>query len=158
MTFKQILMTGLAAGAFISPFAFAEDAEAREYCREYTKTIRVGNHRETGYGTACQQPDGSWMIVSARGSVDPFDALRARNVVIVAQQQPVYYDYGPYYRPVTYYAPVRYYRPRQPTFFFSIGNNRGWDDRWDRRDRWDNDRRDHDDHDNGHHNGGHNRH
>ena len=34
------------------------------YCREYTQTITVGGKRETGYGTACRQPDGSWKIVS----------------------------------------------------------------------------------------------
>lgn len=34
------------------------------YCREYQQDIVVGGQRETGYGTACQQPDGSWQIVS----------------------------------------------------------------------------------------------
>ncbi len=33
------------------------------YCREYQQTIYVGGQEETGYGTACQQPDGSWEIV-----------------------------------------------------------------------------------------------
>lgn len=32
-------------------------------CREYTQTIYVGGRQESGYGTACQQPDGSWKIV-----------------------------------------------------------------------------------------------
>lgn len=34
------------------------------YCREYQQTIYVGGQQETGYGTACQQPDGTWKIVS----------------------------------------------------------------------------------------------
>ena len=34
------------------------------YCREYTQTIYVGGRSESGYGTACQQPDGSWRVVS----------------------------------------------------------------------------------------------
>lgn len=34
------------------------------YCREYQQTITVGGRREDAYGTACQQPDGSWEIVS----------------------------------------------------------------------------------------------
>ena len=34
------------------------------YCREYQQTIYVGGKEETGYGTACQQPDGSWQIQS----------------------------------------------------------------------------------------------
>lgn len=33
------------------------------YCREYTQTIIIGGEKETGYGTACRQPDGSWKIV-----------------------------------------------------------------------------------------------
>ncbi|MBI4031050.1 MAG: glycine zipper 2TM domain-containing protein [Proteobacteria bacterium] len=34
------------------------------YCREYQQTIMVGGQKETAYGTACQQPDGSWEIVN----------------------------------------------------------------------------------------------
>lgn len=32
------------------------------YCREYQQTIYVGGQQEQAYGTACQQPDGSWEI------------------------------------------------------------------------------------------------
>lgn len=32
-------------------------------CREYSQTIYVGGKQESGYGTACQQSDGSWQIV-----------------------------------------------------------------------------------------------
>ncbi len=35
-----------------------------EYCREFQSEIIVGGERERGYGRACQQPDGSWKIVS----------------------------------------------------------------------------------------------
>jgi len=34
------------------------------YCREYTQEINIGGQKQTGYGTACRQPDGSWEIVS----------------------------------------------------------------------------------------------
>lgn len=34
-----------------------------QYCREYQTDIIVGGKKETGYGTACRQPDGSWEIV-----------------------------------------------------------------------------------------------
>lgn len=34
------------------------------YCREYQQTIYVGGQKESGYGTACQQPDGSWKVVN----------------------------------------------------------------------------------------------
>jgi surface antigen len=33
-----------------------------QYCREYETTIVVNGRAETGYGTACRQPDGSWKI------------------------------------------------------------------------------------------------
>ena len=35
-----------------------------KYCREYQQTIYVGGQQETGVGIACEQPDGSWKIVS----------------------------------------------------------------------------------------------
>ena len=34
------------------------------YCREFQQTIVVGGETQSGYGTACRQPDGSWRIVS----------------------------------------------------------------------------------------------
>ena len=33
------------------------------YCREFQTGIIVGGKEQTGYGTACRQPDGSWKIV-----------------------------------------------------------------------------------------------
>ncbi len=47
----------------VSPVRDGEDTSGR-YCREYQQTIYVGGQQETGYGTACKQPDGSWEIVS----------------------------------------------------------------------------------------------
>jgi hypothetical protein len=148
MKFKKLIKTGLLAGALVSPLMFAGNAEASGYCREYQKSIYVGGDRESGYGTACLQPDGSWMITDTRGSVDPFDELRQDNAIIYAQERPVYYRYGPSYRPVTYYVPVRqYYRPR-PLLSFYFGDNdrhrHGWNHwnrgrDWDRHDRWDHD-------------------
>lgn len=37
---------------------------AGRYCREYQQTIVVGGKTQNGYGTACQQPDGSWEVVN----------------------------------------------------------------------------------------------
>lgn len=34
------------------------------YCREYQQTVIVGGQEQSAYGQACQQPDGSWEIVS----------------------------------------------------------------------------------------------
>lgn len=38
--------------------------DSGQYCREFTQKISVGGKTESGYGTACRQPDGSWQIVS----------------------------------------------------------------------------------------------
>jgi surface antigen len=38
-------------------------SSAGRYCREYRQEIYVNGEKQTGYGTACQQPDGSWEIV-----------------------------------------------------------------------------------------------
>ncbi len=34
------------------------------YCREYQQEIFIGGQRETATGTACENPDGTWEIVS----------------------------------------------------------------------------------------------
>ena len=34
------------------------------YCREFQQQVTIGGQTEGAYGTACQQPDGSWQIVS----------------------------------------------------------------------------------------------
>jgi surface antigen len=47
----------------VTPTRDGKDTEGR-YCREYQQTIYVGGEQETGYGIACQQPDGSWEIAS----------------------------------------------------------------------------------------------
>jgi surface antigen len=47
----------------ITPVRDGSDTGGR-YCREYQQTIYVGGQQETGYGIACEQPDGSWEIVS----------------------------------------------------------------------------------------------
>jgi surface antigen len=38
--------------------------QAGQYCREYQSSVRVGGQMQRGYGTACQQPDGSWRVVN----------------------------------------------------------------------------------------------
>lgn len=41
-------------------------ATAQPYCREYQTQTVVGGQVQPSYGTACQQPDGSWKIVSQK--------------------------------------------------------------------------------------------
>ena len=38
-------------------------AQNGAYCREFQQTITISGQAQNGYGTACQQPDGSWKIV-----------------------------------------------------------------------------------------------
>ena len=52
---------GNAAGA-VTPTREGTSTSGR-YCREYQSEVSVGGNRESVYGTACQQPDGSWEIV-----------------------------------------------------------------------------------------------
>lgn len=48
----------------VTPVRDGKDANSGNYCREYQQTIYVGGQQEQGYGIACEQPDGSWKIVS----------------------------------------------------------------------------------------------
>jgi hypothetical protein len=36
------------------------------YCREFQQTVMIGGRSEQAYGTACQQPDGSWQVVQTQ--------------------------------------------------------------------------------------------
>lgn len=67
-------MKHLLAGAVLAPLLAASPAQAehRDYCRSFTKSIRVGGNIEAGYGRACLQPDGSWRVVASGGTVNPF--------------------------------------------------------------------------------------
>ncbi len=35
------------------------------YCREYQQTIYIDGQAQTGYGTACQNADGTWQLVNS---------------------------------------------------------------------------------------------
>ncbi len=38
--------------------------DSGSYCREYRQTVVIDGRSEEAYGTACQQPDGSWRVVN----------------------------------------------------------------------------------------------
>lgn len=46
----------------ITPIETYQTRQGR-YCREYTQTVVVGGQKQQAYGTACRQPDGTWLIV-----------------------------------------------------------------------------------------------
>lgn len=37
--------------------------ESGRYCREFQQTVVISGREQEAYGTACQQPDGTWEIV-----------------------------------------------------------------------------------------------
>lgn len=122
MKTKSVVMVFLALGAavmFVPVRAQAYDG----YCREYTRTVTIGNRQEVAYGTACYQPDGSWKIVDEddQGRI----GQRFRDNDVANNFQPVYGV--PVYQPVYY---PRYYRP-QPAFtrIVFIDNDRHRHDR-----------------------------
>lgn len=46
----------------VTPIRDGSTSDGR-YCREYTQTIYVGGQKESGHGTACREPDGTWQIM-----------------------------------------------------------------------------------------------
>ena len=47
----------------VTPVREGTNANSGAYCREYQTTATVGGRDQEAYGTACQQPDGSWKVV-----------------------------------------------------------------------------------------------
>ncbi|MCZ6454581.1 MAG: RT0821/Lpp0805 family surface protein [Alphaproteobacteria bacterium] len=48
----------------VTPVREGTNARSGAYCREYQTKVTVGGREQRAYGTACQQPDGSWQVVS----------------------------------------------------------------------------------------------
>lgn len=44
--------------------AAPSDGIDRSYCREYQSSITVDGQEQPTFGTACQQPDGSWRLIN----------------------------------------------------------------------------------------------
>jgi surface antigen len=103
--------------------------EQGQNCREYVTTITVDGQEVQGYGTACRQPDGTWMIVSgespAEGGTQTEEQTGTQTLEQTAEPaypvypiSPVYlYPYGyPYwYLDYPYFAWDYYY----PGIYFS---------------------------------------
>ncbi len=116
-------------------------------CREFTRTITIGGHRETGYGTACRQPDGSWQTQNDEDDMpDVAPPQNTSTIQTIVEEEPLYAE--PVYAQPIYAAPP-------PVFGIGIGAYRPWHDRYRGGDRWREEGRDrwhgHDrDHDRGH--------
>ncbi len=67
------------------------------YCREFQQTIIIDGRQERGYGTACRQPDGHWLIVNPNslGQANRQPAKVVKKVRVY--DRPDYYAYPPRY-------------------------------------------------------------
>lgn len=107
----------------------ASPASAGEvYCREYQQDVTIGGVLRSSYGTACQQPDGAWKIVTTdiAPTPEPVEYLSVPRYTTAPQLMaapPAYYAAQPYYAPYPFAYPVvavrgghGYYRraPRHP--------------------------------------------
>ena len=128
----SLMLFGLSAVAAAQP-AQAEIVPgpggiSTSYCREYTQTVRVAGRLQNSYGTACQQPDGSWaMLPSAPTIGQPI----APPQFVDASPYPAAPSYYP--RPVYYYPPSPvYYAPAPSVGFSSVHVGYGYGPRWGR--------------------------
>jgi surface antigen len=48
----------------VTPIRDGRNAQTNAYCREYQTTVLIGGEEQSAFGTACQQPDGTWKVVS----------------------------------------------------------------------------------------------
>ncbi len=48
----------------VTPLREGRLARSGAYCREYESMVTIEGREQFAYGTVCQQPDGSWQIVS----------------------------------------------------------------------------------------------
>jgi surface antigen len=62
---QQIVWNNPQSGnsGMIEPLRDGRDSQSGAYCREYQTTVVVGGRKQSAYGTACRQPDGSWKVI-----------------------------------------------------------------------------------------------
>jgi hypothetical protein len=139
------------AATFVLTAAAPKEASAQDsYCREYTRSVYIGGQREEAYGTACMQPDGSWMIVGEGLGGDIPENVTKVNYIIhddrrdfvparVVYVEPKY-KYYKYKKPppsFVWYNNGRYvnYHPKYINYgrghHYNGGYNYGWNDRDD---------------------------
>ncbi len=120
----------VAASTVLPSMAGAQGA----YCREYTRSVMVGNKMQEGYGTACMQPDGSWQVMNEgqQSSVPSYAQPQpAFAPAPVYQPAPVVQYYEPVPAPVAYYDEVYGYPSSSLSLSFGYsdhdwGHRRGW--------------------------------
>ncbi len=124
---KTLLLSALLAIPTLAPAT----AEAREYCREYTKTVSIGGRTEKAYGTACQQSNGSWEIKDVKGSNYGRDQVRD----VIYDDLKTRYGHGRYNDVVIterYHSPKPRYKYNRASYYAPYILNFGFGDRYDR--------------------------
>ncbi len=48
----------------VTPIRDGRNAQNNAYCREYQTTVLIDGEEQAAFGRACQQPDGTWKVVS----------------------------------------------------------------------------------------------
>lgn len=122
----------LATGAMAQAFQGDGDPNG-SYCREYTQKVIVGGVKRDSYGTACQQPDGAWKIMtnSAQEQAPEQQVRYVSKPVYVTEPvyvpTPVYYT-QPVYAPYYGYGGPYYGRPYYggSSVSISVGSGGGW--------------------------------
>ncbi len=85
-------------------------------CREYIQTIVIDGQEAQAYGTACRQPDGTWLIVNDEEAAAPPPEDQTSHIYL-------YRDPASYHYPWVYYDPFFY--PHQIFFSFVFVHHAG---------------------------------
>lgn len=115
------------------PFLLATGANASDYCREYTGSVKVGGRTQESYGTACLQADGSWQIQPDGGQ----GAYREPEVIVIEKPTRTVVVDRPTYRPHYRRVYVDYDLRRDKHHHHRYDRGRGHDRHHSRNDhRW----------------------
>jgi len=128
-TFGAVLMA-----ACLMALPADANAYSNNYCREYTRTVYIGGCSQDAFGTACLQPDGSWMIVGEGlgndipANVSQVDYVIRDNNRYITPNRVVYYNTRPvYHRP--HPAPVVIWHKNDHRYYRNgkyVNYNPGW--------------------------------
>jgi hypothetical protein len=85
---------------------------SQQLCHEFRQTITIGNETKDGWGTTCQQADGSWVTVTPpdAASAQQQPAPQVAAAPVAPAYPPVYPAPYPYAYP-SYYPAYPYYYP-----------------------------------------------
>ena len=79
---QTAIIASAQAGTYISA-NMGIPMQQQTYCREYTQTLKIANHIQKAYGTACLQPDGSWQLMPK--------TAQAPNITYIMRDENLYY-------------------------------------------------------------------